>query len=265
MKSAHILEACVDSAESAIIAAKAGANRFELCANLVIGGTTPSPCLFEEIRKCVDTRTHILIRPRFGDFCYTEHECRIMENEIAMFRKLGAEGVVIGALTPEGTLDEEKMKRLIEQAGDMTVALHRAFDMCRDPFEALEQAKKLNIKTILTSGHKQSALAGKDLLKKLMEKSEGKIEILMGGGINADAIRILLKETGNRSFHMSGKVTLDSLMTYRKQEVTMGLPSMSEYEIWRTDSNKIEEAVMVLEQLQPSVDKFSSAIAGCQL
>lgn len=248
MKTPYILEACVDSAESAIIATNAGANRFELCANLIIGGTTPSPCLFEEIRKHVDTRTHILIRPRFGDFCYTDHECNIMENEIEMFRKLGAEGVVIGALTPEGTLDEEKMKRMMDKAGDMTVALHRAFDMCQDPFEALEQAEQLGIQTILTSGHQASALAGKDLLKELMKRAEGKIEILMGGGINAEAIRILAAETGNRSFHMSGKVTLDSEMVYRKKEVSMGLPSMSEYEIWRTASHNIEEAIKVLKE-----------------
>lgn len=246
-RESYILEACVDSAESALIAAKAGANRFELCGNLVIGGTTPSPCLFQEIRENCDTRTHILIRPRFGDFCYTKHECNIMVEEIKMFGKLGAEGVVIGALKEDGTLHEEYMKRMMEAAGDMHVALHRAFDMCRDPYETMEKAIDMGIKTILTSGHQQSALAGKDLLKELVQISNGRIEILIGGGVNASVIKTLMKETRNRSFHMSGKVTLDSPMVYRKKEVTMGLPAMSEYEIWQTDEDKIKEAVLILQ------------------
>lgn len=244
----YILEACVDSVKSALIAASAGANRLELCANLIIGGTTPSLALYEEIRKECDVRTHILIRPRFGDFCYSEQEVNIMEREIELFRNAGAQGVVIGILTPDGNLNKEHMKRLIDKAGDMHVTLHRAFDMCADPFRTYQDAVELGVKTILTSGQKQSAIEGMDLLKQLISLSQGNIEILMGAGISADAIEVLQKETGNRSYHMSGKVVLDSKMIYRKAEVSMGLPSLSEYDIWQTSKESIQAAVKVLER-----------------
>ena len=132
-----------DSVESALAAVKGGANRLELCSNLVIGGTTPSQWLYEEIRKESDIRIHALIRPRFGDFCYTDHEFEIIRNEVRMSRKLGAEGVVIGILCPDGTLNMEEMEKLMEDAGDMSVTLHRAFDVCRNPYETFEQAKRL--------------------------------------------------------------------------------------------------------------------------
>ena len=167
-----VLEACVDSVESALAAVKGGANRLELCSNLVIGGTTPSQWLYEEIRKESDIRIHALIRPRFGDFCYTDHEFEIIRNEVRMFRKLGAEGVVIGILRPDGTLNMEEMEKLMEDAGDMSVTLHRAFDVCRNPYETFEQAKRLGISTILTSGQKNSCVAGKELLRELV--SHGK-------------------------------------------------------------------------------------------
>ena len=164
-----VLEACVDSVESALAAVKGGATRLELCSNLVIGGTTPSQWLYEEIRKESDIRIHALIRPRFGDFCYTDHEFEIIRNEVRMFRKLGAEGVVIGNLRPDGTLNMEEMEQLMDAAGDMSVTLHRAFDVCKDPFAALEAAKALNLSTILTSGQAASAPAGASLLRRLVE------------------------------------------------------------------------------------------------
>ena len=170
-----VLEACVDSVESALAAVKGGANRLELCSNLVIGGTTPSQWLYEEIRKESDIRIHALIRPRFGDFCYTDHEFEIIRNEVRMFRKLGAEGVVIGILRPDGTLNMEEMEKLMEDAGDMSVTLHRAFDVCRNPYETFEQAKRLGISTILTSGQKNSCVAGKELLRELVAMEKGEI------------------------------------------------------------------------------------------
>lgn len=132
-----VLEACVDSVESALAAVKGGANRLELCSNLVIGGTTPSQWLYEEIRKESDIRIHALIRPRFGDFCYTDHEFEIIRNEVRMFRKLGAEGVVIGILCPDGTLNMEEMEKLMEDAGDMSVTLHLGLRRLPEPLRDL--------------------------------------------------------------------------------------------------------------------------------
>lgn len=244
-----ILEACVDSVESALAAARGGASRLELCGNLVIGGTTPNPWLFQEIRKHTDIRIHVLIRPRFGDFCYTDEEFILIREAVRAFRKLGAEGVVIGCLNPDGTMNMNQMKVLMEEAGDMSVTLHRAFDVCADPYETMEQAISLGIDTILTSGQKNICTLGTDLLKNLVEKSAGRIAIQVGSGVNADVIREVYPKTGATAFHMSGKRTLDSSMEYRREGVNMGLPSLSEFEIWRTDEAAIREARQVLDEL----------------
>ena len=244
-----VLESCVDSVESALAAERGGATRLELCGNLIIGGTTPSPWLFKEIRKVSDIRIHALIRPRFGDFCYTDHEFQIIRGEVKMFRELGAEGVVIGILRPDGTLNMEQMEQLMEDAKGMSVTLHRAFDVCRDPYEAFEQAKALGISTILTSGQQDNCRQGKELLKELVQKENGEITIQVGSGVDAAAIRELQPYTGAHAFHMSGKIVLDSPMIYRKEGVSMGMPSISEFDIFRTDEEKIREARNVLEEL----------------
>lgn len=244
------LEVCTDSTESALAAREGGADRIELCGNLIIGGTTPSPELFKEIRKNCDIRAHILIRPRFGDFCYTDHEFAIIKEEVKTFKKLGAEGVVVGILKPDGTLNMEQMRELMKEAEGMSVTLHRAFDVCVDPFEALDQAIELGVDTILTSGQKNTCMEGVGLLKELVKRSAGRVTIQGGAGISADAIRKLYPKTGITAYHMSGKIVLDSRMQYRKDGVNMGLPSWSEFEVFRTDAEKIKEARKVLDNLK---------------
>lgn len=245
----YTLEACVDSVESALAAVRGGATRLELCGNLVIGGTTPSPWLFREIRRHTDIPIHVLIRPRFGDFCYTGSEFNIMREEVKAFRELGAEGIVTGILKPDGELNVEQLKELLGYAEGMSVTLHRAFDVCRNPFEAVEQAVDLGVKTILTSGQKNTCLQGAELIGELVRRSGGRIQIQAGGGVEAEVIRRIYPCTHADAYHMSGKVTLNSPMAYRKEGVSMGLPSVSEYEIWRTDEARIREAVQVLEEL----------------
>lgn len=244
-----ILEGCVDSVESAINASKGGANRLELCGNLIIGGTTPSKALFLEIRKHCKTKIHVLIRPRFGDFCYTDYEFNIIKEEVKMFNDLGAQGVVIGILNPDGTLDIKRMKELMDIAKDMTVTLHRAFDLCKDPIQTMKQAIDLGIKIILTSGQESNCLLGKELIKNLIKKSAGAIEILVAGGVCGDIIEEIYQTTKATSYHMSGKITKDSAMSYRKEGVNMGLPSLSEFVIWQTDEDKIKEARKLLDCL----------------
>lgn len=244
-----ILECCADSVESALNAAEGGASRLELCANLPIGGTTPDLALYHRIRKESEIRIHALIRPRFGDFCYSDYEMDIMREQIRMFRQEKAQAVVIGVLNEDGELNLQAMERLIQEAEGMSVTLHRAFDMCRDPFRAMEEAVSLGVDTILTSGQRESAWEGRELLAELVRRAEGRIDIMAGGGIGADVIRRLRPITGGTSYHMSGKVTLESPMRYRKAEVSMGLPSLSEYEIWQTSREKVEEAVQTLRSL----------------
>lgn len=248
--SKYILEACVDSVESAVIATGSGADRLELCANLMIGGTTPTLATFNRVRERCTNIINVLIRPRFGDFCYTEDEFEIIREEIRQFKKAGANGVVVGILKPDGNLNISQMQELVAEAGDMTVTLHRAFDVCKDPFRTLEEAVNLGIDTILTSGQANSCVAGKKCLTELVRLAGDRIEILAGSGVKSENIEELHKETGVKSFHMSGKVVLDSVMIFRKNEVHMGLDSLSEYDIWRTSESSIRNAVKIIEKLK---------------
>ncbi len=244
-----ILEACVGSYASALAAGRAGADRLELCANLVIGGTTPSYELFQQIARDIPVKTNILIRPRFGDFLYDDNEAEEMCCQIKTFRELGANGVVIGALTADGRLDLPLIKRMMDQAGDMEVTLHRAFDMTRDPFEALEDARALGMTTILTSGQQQTAQAGAALLKELRARADGRITIMAGSGIKSSNIQTIYDATGITAFHASGKMILDSGMRYRKETVSMGLPGMPEYDVWQTSEEEIRCCAKIVHSL----------------
>ena len=245
----YILECCVDRLASAINGEKGGANRFELCANLVIGGTTPSLTLFRQVRKHTNLPIHVLIRNRFGDFCYNDDEIEEMCDSIKAFVDEGADGVVVGALTPDGDLDEDAIKKFILRAGRAKTVLHRAFDMCREPFVSLSKAKELGIDTILTSGQKGNCVDGSPLIKELIERTGNDINILIGAGVSADVIKKVYEMTGGTNYHMSGKRVMDSRMTYRREEVSMGLPSLSEYDIWETSADEIAKAVKVLKEL----------------
>ena len=244
-----LLEVCTDSVEASLTAFHAGADRLELCSSLIIGGTTPGVCLYKEVRKYCDMKIHVLIRPRFGDFCYTDYEFEVMKDEVRMFRGLGADGIVIGALKPDGSLNLKQMEEFIHLADGVPVTLHRAFDVCADPLRTLEEAGQIGIKTILTSGQKNKCIDGMDLIQELVSKSEGGIDILVGGGVNADVIQRIHSVTKAAAYHMSGKIIKESPMIYRKEEVSMGLPFLDEYQIVQADGNEIRRAVDRLQAL----------------
>lgn len=237
-----MLEVCVDSVESAVAAEEGGAERLELCAALVIGGISPTPALYEAVKKRVDTPVRAMVRPRFGDFLYTPAEKEVMLTETRAWRDAGVEGVVTGALLADGRLDAQFLAEFMEASQGMKRTLHRAFDLCADPFAALEEAVSLGFDTILTSGQKANCRAGAELIGELHRRAAGRIEILVGAGVDAAAIRDLRKSTGCTSYHMSGKVTLSSGMEFRREGVPMGLPGLDEYSIWRTDASRIRAA-----------------------
>ena len=241
-----ILEVCVDSVESAVNAEAGGADRIELCGDLIVGGVTPSLALFERIREKTNIPIHVLLRPRFGDFLYSEEEMEILIRQANMFADAGADNLVIGCLTPDGRLDLEAMNRIIDAAKGTPVNLHRAFDMCRDLDEALEDAKKLGIISILTSGGYASALEGIEVLD-LLKKHAGNIDIMAGAGMNAKNIKYMMEHSSLTAYHMSGKKILQSKMQYRNPRVNMGLPTLSEYEIIQTDANEIRAAKLVMD------------------
>lgn len=241
----YTLEICVDSVESAINAQKGGATRLELCSNLIIGGTTPTKSLFEEVRKNVNIPINVLIRPRFGDFLYSKYEIEIIKNEIRMFREMGVDGIVVGILTKEGEIDLENMKSFISEAQNIPVTFHRAFDVCKNPLEAFYELKKIGVKAILTSGQEENCLKGKQLLKKLIELSnkdnKNKIEIIVGAGLNILNIGEIKNFTGANNFHFSGKKVRKSDMEYKKQDINMGIKGFSEFEILETDEKIVQE------------------------
>ena len=166
----------------------------------MIGGTSPDEDLFRMVRERVSVPVRVLLRPRCGDFLYTESEFELLCRQVKRFAALGADGIVIGVLTPEGDLDEERMAKLISLAGGCGVTLHRAFDVCRDPFAALETAKRLGVDTMLTSGQQADCTAGADLLRALVAKAGEDMQILVGAGVNAAVIRALQRKQARMPF-----------------------------------------------------------------
>lgn len=249
----YTLEVCVDSVESAVAAKEGGATRFELCSNLVIGGTTPGYELFELVKEATHLPIRTLIRPRFGDFLYTDYEYEQMVRDIRHFAAAGADGVVIGSLNADGSLNEAQMRGMIDAADGCGVTLHRAFDVCNDPYEALALARKLGVDTILTSGQEADALTGSAVLQRLVEQAAAadnkEMTILVGAGVTSSNIGELAKRTGAHAFHMSGKKTLESGMQYRNERVHMGIEGMSEFTIYRTDEEEIRRAAGILQEL----------------
>ncbi len=244
-----MLEVCIDSVESAIAAREGGADRLELCAALVIGGLSPSPALYEAVRRRVDLPVRAMVRPRFGDFLYTDAEKEVMLAETRTWRELGVEGVVTGALSPDGGLDASFLREFIAASKGMRHTLHRAFDLCADPFAALEEAIAIGFDTILTSGQQSSCRKGAELIAELHRRAAGRIEILVGAGVDASAVKDLAPVTGCTAFHMSGKVTLESGMSFRREGVPMGLPGLDEYSIWRTDAARVRAAREIMQTI----------------
>lgn len=238
MKQSPFLEVCVDSMESAREAVRGGADRLELCANLIIGGTTPAPYLIREAAK-LGVPVNVLIRPRFGDFLFTEDEKREQLEQIRQLKALGASGAVVGALTEDGELDTAFLTDCRKAAEGLHLTLHRAFDVCADAERALEQAIDLGFDTILTSGQKATAMEGVALLEKLVRQANGRIIIMPGSGIKDGNIAELYKITAAKTFHLSAKKTMESEMMFRREGVPMGLPMMSEFARFVTDAAQV--------------------------
>ena len=245
-KSKILIEVCVDSLESARAAVRGGADRLELCANLIIGGTTPSPYLIREAAK-LGVPVNVLIRPRFGDFCFTQEEKEEQLEQILQLKSLGASGAVVGALNADGALDRAFLAACRNAAEGMHLTLHRAFDVCADAQAALEEAIKLGFDTILTSGQKATAMEGAQLLAQLNDQARGRIAIMPGSGVNAACLPQLHRAVGASAYHLSAKKTVESSMIFRREGVPMGLPMMSEFAMFRTDEAQVRMARKALD------------------
>lgn len=236
----HTLEICIDSIASAIAAEKGGAHRVELCDNLVEGGTTPSMGMITLCKQKISLGIMVMIRPRGGDFLYDDAECDVMAKDILYAKNAGVQGVVLGMLLPDGRIDKDRMAQMISIARPMEVTFHRAFDMTPDPFVALDDLIELGVDRLLTSGQEAEALAGVDLIAKLVARAQGNLIIMPGGGINEENIQKILSSTGATECHSTAKTRIASDMAYQNPKVYMGSPGSAEYERWVVGESKVK-------------------------
>ena len=215
-------EICANSVASCIAAQEGGADRVELCAGIPEGGTTPSYGMIKNARKSISIALNVIIRPRGGDFLYSEDELEEMIHDIRIAEELGADGLVFGCLTKEGNIDKRAMSILMEAAGSLPVTFHRAFDHSADPLKALEDIIELGCARILTSGCRPTALEGADLLAQLVEKAGDRIIIMPGCGVKENNIAELARLSGAREFHFSAREPVESGMLFRNPDVAMG-------------------------------------------
>lgn len=256
-----ILEVCTGSLTSVLHAAEGGAQRIELCSGLDEGGLTPSLGLMHAAMQVEGPKKHVLIRPRGGDFLYSETEQDIIVDDIFAARRAGADGVVVGALTAEGDVDVDACRRFMDAAkgeyvdfaeGDLdeayflppvSVTFHRAFDLCRDPKAALETIIDLGFNHILTSGQAATAETGIPLLKTLVEQAAGRIVIMPGCGVNAGNAAKIIAETGATEIHASARLVWPSQMIFWHPGVSMGVPGSDEYATKETDVSTVRKIV----------------------
>lgn len=242
-----ILEVCCDSIDSVHAAAEGGAQRVELCSALGEGGVTPSVGLMRQARLVPGLKMHVLIRPRGGDFVYDDAEADCMADDIKAAVDYGADGIVIGALMRDGGIDVVTCRRLIEAAGGCrNITFHRAFDLCRDPFAALDEIMAIGCNRLLTSGMARSAEEGIPLLNRLNEAAAGRIVIMPGGGVSPANVATILRGTGCREIHGSLREAVPSRMLYRRDGVSMGTPGADEYSRLITSPRLIKETIQAM-------------------
>ena len=221
-----LLEICCYNYQSAVIAAEGGANRIELCADAAEGGTTPAFGTIKLVKEKVGIDVFPIIRPRGGDFFYDEEEFTVMKHEIQLCKELHCEGVVIGMLKQDGSIDKERCRQLVALAYPMSVTFHRAFDRALNPFEALEDIIQIGCERILTSGHKPTALEGAQLLDDLIRQANDRIIIMPGSGIRAANIIEVAKKTGAVEFHSSASIKVDSRMQFINESMNEKLQTI---------------------------------------
>lgn len=234
------MEVCANSVSSAIEAQLGGAKRVELCASLTEGGTTPSYAEIALAKRMLDIEVFPIIRPRGGDFLYTDLEFELMKEDIRICRSLKCEGIVTGILTKEGKVDKVRCAELVELAKPMKVAFHRAFDMVENMEEALEDIISLGIVRILTSGGKASAAEGAEILARLVDLAGDRISIMPGAGVSTANIAALIGLSGAKEFHASARLPVSSNMIYRNKALSMGADT-DEYSTTLTNAGLVKK------------------------
>jgi copper homeostasis protein len=226
------IEVVAYNIESALLAQEGGADRIELCDSPGDGGNTPSYGVVEALRPHINMDIYAMVRPRGGDFLYSSYEYYAMKRDILQFQKLSVDGVVLGILNANGTIDKKRCKSLIDLARPLRVTIHRAFDMTRDPFEALEDCIEVGFDRILTSGQKAKAIEAVDLLTELVKKANGRISIMPGSGVNESNVQEIISKTGVNEIHFSASAFRDSEMEYQNKSIAgLGSEPGAEYKL----------------------------------
>lgn len=246
----HIfIEICLDSVESAIIAQEAGADRVELCANLSEGGITPSLGMIQAVRQAIDIPIHVMIRPRGGDFYYSDHEFEVMQKDISTVKLAGVDGVVLGILKPNGYVDIERTNMLVELARPMSVTFHRAFDMANDPMQSLEDIIHTGADRLLTSGQHETAWEGMAVIARLIEQANDRVVIMPGSGINETNVEALLATTQAREIHLSAGSRVESSVQFRPANIHLeNYSSKTAYQMYRANPGKIKRLREILDK-----------------
>ena len=238
------IEICLESVESVIAAEKGGADRVEFCSDLFEGGTTPSLGAFKTARKHTTIAMMVMIRPRGGDFCYSDLEFETMREDIRLFKEAGADGVVFGILNPDGTIDTKRSKELIALSRPMQVTFHRAFDMTPNAEEALETLIAMGVDRVLTSGQEASVMEGLPLLKKLVDQGRERIIVMPGAGISERSFAYVHEMVGASEYHVFVPAPVESKMQYRPGHIYMGgLLRQPEFDIFHTDEQRVNTFV----------------------
>lgn len=236
-----ICEVVVYNIDSALRAQEGGADRIELCDNPAEGGTTPSFAMIEQVRQNISLDVYVMLRPRGGDFCYNNYEFHIMKRDLLQCQRLSVDGLVFGILTEEGRIDKKRCKELIDKSRPLKVTCHRAFDMTRDPFEALEDCIEIGFDKILTSGQRPQAIDGSGLIAELVKRAAGRITIMAGSGVNEDTVADIVTATKVNEIHFSAVSFKDSAMQFRNPHITAmgGGPGM-EYKSRTVDPERVK-------------------------
>lgn len=218
---APLIEICTDGPEGCVAAEQGGADRIELCSALPLGGLTPGPGTLELARRATGLPIMAMARPRAGDFCYTAAELDVLAADIAAAGEAGMDGVVLGVLRPDGTVDAEAVARLVEVARPMQVVFHRALDVSRDPLEALDVLLDLGVDRVLSSGAMPSVPEGLETLAAMVARAGERLTVMPGGGVREHNIAEVLAATGAREVHVTAGVLGDSPMVHRRPDIPM--------------------------------------------
>ena len=247
---AILVEACVDAVQGALDAERAGAARVELCANLAEGGTTPSAGMLRAVTRCVALPVFALVRPRGGDFVYDAAEIEVMLRDIEYAKAYDAQGIVSGALNPDGTVDEDGTSALLEAAHPLPFTFHRALDATRDLDEALDTLQAIGVPRVLTSGGAPTALEGTAAIARLVRRGGGRIVVMAGGGVRRGHVADLVQATHVPEVHLRGAHRVDGRMAWRGSRARPATPFVADAYAWdATDPAEIAAVVQAVRGL----------------